>query len=207
MGFTEILLGQIPGPLSPDQRAILASIQRSSRRLMSMINNILDISKMESGRIALNLRNISLKEMAQRSVDILESLAQAKKILIRIEAIGECTVGADGDMLERIFINLLGNAIKYTPRDGTITISIEDKGSCFQACVADTGEGIPKEYLERVFIKFEQVEGTARGGTGLGLTISRFFIEAHLGKIWVESEFGHGSQFYFTIPKNLSELP
>ncbi len=204
MGFLEILLSGIPGNLTDDQRSILSSIQRSSRRLMGMINNILDIAKMESGKLTLNLKKVSLHEIALRAADILDSLSKSKKISVKVETTGDCAVIADGDIIERVFINLLGNAIKYTPQNGKITLSVEDGGDHFKAGVSDTGEGIPKEYLERVFLKFEQVEGKARGGTGLGLTISRFFVESHLGKIWVESELGKGSSFYFTIPKNLA---
>ncbi len=204
MGFLEILLSGIPGNLTEDQRSILSSIQRSSRRLMGMINNILDIAKMESGKLALNLKKVSLHEIALRAADTLDSLSKSKKISVKVESQGDCVVVADGDLVERVFINLLGNAIKYTPQNGNITLSVEDRGDHFKAGVSDTGEGIPKEYLERVFLKFEQVEGKARGGTGLGLTISRFFVESHLGKIWVESELGKGSSFYFTIPKNLA---
>ncbi len=204
MGFLEILLSGIPGNLTEDQRSILSSIQRSSRRLMGMINNILDIAKMESGKLALNLKKVSLQEIAFRAADTLDSLSKAKKISVKVDTQGDCEAMADGDLIERVFINLLGNAIKYTPQNGSITLSVEDKGDHFKAGVTDTGEGIPKEYLERVFLKFEQVEGKARGGTGLGLTISRFFVESHFGKIWVESELGKGSSFYFTIPKNLT---
>ncbi len=204
MGFLEILLGGIPGSLTEDQRSILSSIQRSSRRLMGMINNILDIAKMESGKLALNLKKVSLQAIALRAADTLDSLSKAKKIVVKVDAQGDCEVMVDGDLIERVFINLLGNAIKYTPQNGGITLSVEDKGDHLKAGVTDTGEGIPKEYLERVFLKFEQVEGKARGGTGLGLTISRFFVESHFGKIWVESELGKGSSFYFTIPKGLS---
>jgi signal transduction histidine kinase len=159
---------------------------------------------MESGKLALNLKKVSLHEIALRAADTLDSLSKSKKISVKVESQGDCTAMADGDLIERVFINLLGNAIKYTPQNGRITISVEDMGDHFKAGVSDTGEGIPKEYLERVFLKFEQVEGKARGGTGLGLTISRFFVESHLGKIWVESELGKGSSFYFTIPKNLA---
>ena len=107
-------------------------------------------------------------------------------------------------MLERVFTNLLGNAIKYTPDGGTITLSLADDGDYIRCCVEDTGEGIPADYLARVFEKFEQVQGNRKGGTGLGLTIARFFVEQHLGRIWVESEVGRGSRFFFTVPKGLA---
>jgi signal transduction histidine kinase len=143
--------------------------------------------------------------IAGRSIGILEQLARAKKIAVRLDAAEEFTIQADGDMIERVFTNLLGNAIKYTPEGGAITVSLKEDGTTLVCCVEDNGEGIPPEYLSRVFEKFEQVHGSRKGGTGLGLTISRFFVESHFGRIWVESELGRGSRFYFTIPTNLAE--
>jgi PAS domain S-box-containing protein len=203
IGFLDLLLKGTAGVLNPDQHGIVSSIKRSSMRLMGLINNILDIAKMESGRVRLALKETSLAGVAGRSIAILESLAKQKDISVNLVAIEEFTVNADGDMLERVFTNLLGNAIKYTPERGTITISIQDDGPNLKCCVEDSGEGIPPEYLGRVFEKFEQVQNNRRGGTGLGLTITRFFVEAHLGRIWVESELGRGSRFYFTVPKGL----
>ena len=174
---------------------------------MGMVNNILDIAKMDSGGIKLQIKTVSLAGIAGRSIAILESLAKARKIDVQLVAAEEFSVEADNDLLERVFTNLLGNAIKYTPEGGLITVSVVNDGASCKCCVADTGEGIPKEYLERIFLKFEQVEGQRRGGTGLGLTIARFFVEAHHGRIWVESDLGKGSQFYFTIPKGLVLSP
>ena len=203
LGFLDILLRGTAGVLNPEQHSIVSSVRRSSMRLMGMVNNILDIAKMDSGRIRLQLKPTSLAGVAGRSMSILESLAKAKKIQVDLSAAEEFTVDCDADLMERVFTNLLGNAIKYTPEGGRITLSIAEDGADLKCCVADTGEGIPKDYLERVFQKFEQVQGRRRGGTGLGLTIARFFVESHLGRIWVESELGAGSQFYFTVPKNL----
>jgi signal transduction histidine kinase/HAMP domain-containing protein len=203
IGFLDLLLKGTAGVLNPDQHGIVSSIKRSSSRLMGMINNILDIAKMESGRVRLALRETSLAGIAGRSIAILESLAKQKSITVNLSAVEEFTTNADADMLERVFTNLLGNAIKYTPEKGVITISIVDDGTSYKCSVEDSGEGIPPEYLDRVFEKFEQVQSNRRGGTGLGLTITRFFVESHLGRIWVESELGKGSRFYFTVPKGL----
>lgn len=204
MGFLELLMKGSVGALSAEQHSMVASVKRSTSRLMGMINNILDIAKMESGRIHLQLRTVSLPELARRASEILGSLAQQKGIKVRLEAKEDISVDADGDLLERVVTNLLGNAIKYTPKDGAITISVEHAGPAARVCVADTGEGIPLEFQQRIFEKFEQVTGQKRGGTGLGLTIAKFFVESHGGRIWVESDPGQGSRFYFTIPKGLS---
>jgi two-component system, OmpR family, sensor histidine kinase VicK len=204
MGFIEVLLKGLVGVLNPEQYNMVASIQRSTSRLMGMINNILDIAKMESGKVRLNIQTVSVTGVACRAIGILESLAQQKKVTVNLNAIEEFSTEADGDQLERIFTNLLGNAIKYTPVGGTITIHIVDQGPELRCCVEDSGEGIPEAYLKRVFEKFEQVTGQRKGGTGLGLTITKYFVEAHRGKIWVESEVGKGSRFYFTVPKGLA---
>ncbi|MDE2491560.1 MAG: HAMP domain-containing protein [Elusimicrobia bacterium] len=207
IGFLDILLKGTAGVLNTDQHAIVSSIRRSTSRLMGMINNILDIAKMEAGRVRLQLKETSLAGIAGRSIDTLEQLAKVKKISVALAAVEEFSVQADADMIERVFTNLLGNAIKYTPEGGTITVSLADDGANVRCCVEDSGEGIPAESVDRVFEKFEQVQGRHRGGTGLGLTISRFFVESHLGRIWVESELGRGSRFYFTIPKGLALGP
>jgi signal transduction histidine kinase len=204
VGFLDILLKGTAGVLNADQHSIVSSVRRSTTRLMGLINNILDIAKMEAGRVRIQLKPTSLAGIAGRSIGILEQLAKGKNIAVHLVAVEEFTVQADGDMIERVFTNLLGNAIKYTPESGTITVSLRDDGTNIVCCVEDTGEGIPADYLSRVFEKFEQVQGNRRGGTGLGLTISRFFVESHFGRIWVESEVGHGSRFYFTVPKNLT---
>ncbi|MBI3551512.1 MAG: HAMP domain-containing protein [Elusimicrobia bacterium] len=203
MGFLDVLMKGTAGVLNPDQHNIVSSVKRSTSRLMSMVNNILDIAKMESDRIRLGLKNVSVAGIAGRSISILESLAAGRKVSMKLAATEEFTIDVDPDLIERVFTNLIGNAIKYTPEGGTITVSIQDEEGGLRCCVEDTGEGIPPEYLERIFQKFEQVTGQRKGGTGLGLTIARFFVEAHLGRIWVESQIGKGSRFIFTLPKNL----
>jgi PAS domain S-box-containing protein len=203
IGFLDILLKGTAGVLNADQHSIVSSVRRSTTRLMGLINNILDIAKMEAGRVRLQLKPTSLAGIAGRAIGILEQLAKGKSIGVHLVAAEEFTAQADGDLIERVFTNLLGNAIKYTPNGGTITVALREKGPNIVCCVEDTGEGIPADYLSRVFEKFEQVQGNRRGGTGLGLTISRFFVESHLGRIWVESEVGRGSRFYFTVPRNL----
>ncbi len=207
IGFLEILLKGTAGVLNGEQHSIVSSVRRSTSRLMSLINNILDIAKMESGRARLQLKGASVAGVAGRAIDILEQLAKAKSIKVSLVAAEEFAIECDSDMLERVFTNLIGNAIKFTPESGKINVLIADDGAELRCCVSDNGDGIPPEHLVRVFEKFEQVPGQRRGGTGLGLTISRYFVEAHLGRIWVESEVGHGARFYFTIRKDLSAGP
>ena len=207
IGFLDILLKGTTGVLNAEQQSIVSSVRRSTSRLMGLINNILDIAKMEAGRVRVQIKPTSLAGIAGRSIEILEQLAKVKNITVELAAAEEFTSDVDGDMLERVFTNLLGNAIKYTPTGGKITVSVVDTGPALKCCVEDSGEGIPEEYLTRVFEKFEQVQNQRKGGTGLGLTIARFFVEAHLGRIWAESTVGQGSRFYFTVPKGLVADP
>lgn len=206
IGFVEMLLKGSAGELSAQQKTIILSMQRSLSRQLSLINNILDIAKMDSGRTQLQLKSVSPVEFAARSMGMLESLYIQKKLNVVLAIPPEMKLNADSDLLERVITNLLGNAIKYTPAGGSITIGAEEieGGKAVRFCVADTGPGIPEAYLTRVFEKFEQVTGQRSGGTGLGLTITKHFVEAHLGRIWVESELGKGSRFCFTVPQGLS---
>ncbi|MCX5795583.1 MAG: ATP-binding protein [Elusimicrobia bacterium] len=204
MGFVDVLLKGTAGALNPRQHDMVAMVKRSCGHLMGMVNNILDIAKLESGHIQPQLRPASLADISGRALALLEPLAAQKSIKLALAAAGESSVEADAALIERVVINLVGNAIKFTPKSGAVTVNVVDAGSEVRVSVADTGEGIPSRYLDRIFQKFEQVAGQRHGGTGLGLTISKYFVEAHLGRIWVESQVGKGSRFTFAIPKGLS---
>ncbi len=204
-GFVEFMLKEIPGPVNEAQKKMLVSIDRAAFRLLGMINNILDSAKMEAGKMEISLAPVNLREVAARVNSLLESLGQRKHIRFDLEGAAELTVNADAGLLERMFTNLVGNAIKFTPENGTITIGLADDGDHITAWVRDTGDGIPPEYLDKVFEKFEQVKGQKAGGTGLGLTICKYVATAHLGRVWVESPPGQGAKFIFTIPKGLQK--
>jgi len=204
-GFVEFLLKEIPGPVNEAQKKMLISIDRASFRLLGMINNILDSAKMEAGKMEIGLSPVNLREIASRVNALMESLGQRKHIRFELEGADQTTVNADSGLMERMFTNLIGNAIKFTPEDGIITTGFSDDGDHITAWVRDTGDGIPPEYLDKVFEKFEQVKGQKAGGTGLGLTICKYVASAHLGKVWAESEPGKGAKFLFTIPKNLGK--
>jgi signal transduction histidine kinase len=184
---------------------MVESMLKSSNRLMTMVNNILDVAKMEDQSVSVNLKPASMAGVASHPLDILGALAQRRGIDLILDAAQEFTINVDGAQIERVTTNLVGNAIKFAPDDGKIVVHVEDMGESIRVCVEDDGPGIPASHLEKIFGKFEQVPGQKRGGTGLGLTISKRFVEAHKGRIWVESEYGHGARFYFTIPKNLEQ--
>ena len=204
-GFVEFMLKEIPGPINESQKKMLISIDRASFRLLGMINNILDSAKMEAGKMEISLSPLNLREVASRVNSLMESLGQRKHIRFEIEGPEQTLVNADSGLMERMFTNLIGNAIKFTPENGVITSGLSDDGDHITAWVRDTGDGIPPEYLDKVFEKFEQVKGQKAGGTGLGLTICKFVASAHLGKVWAESEPGKGAKFVFTVPKNLGK--
>ncbi|MDA8244433.1 MAG: ATP-binding protein [Elusimicrobia bacterium] len=204
-GFVEFMLKEIPGPVNEAQKKMLVSIDRAAFRLLGMINNILDSAKMEAGKMEISLAPVNLRDVAMRVNSLLESLGQRKNIKFELEGAQELVVNGDAGLLERMFTNLIGNAIKFTPEDGTITTGLSDDGDHITAWVRDTGDGIPPEYLSKVFEKFEQVKGQKAGGTGLGLTICKYVAAAHLGRVWVESPPGQGAKFIFTIPKNLAK--
>jgi len=176
-----------------------------------MINDLLDISKMEDGSLRLDYSDVVPAEVVNHAVQQVASLARDKNLTLAIHLAPDLPpLPADEDKLRRTLVNLLGNAVKFTPEEGTITVSTSliqaDSISQFPAVlfsVADTGEGIPKEAFERIFEKFGQVETRKSGrkmSTGLGLTFCKMAVEAHGGRIWVESELGKGSVFSFVIP-------
>jgi len=204
-GFVEVLLDGSAGKINEEQREFLKIIDASSRKLLGMINNILDVAKLETGKMKLNLTEFDTKETVERVVKIMEP--QAVKSGVKLSSQGFDSfpmIRADSDLMERVIMNLVSNVIKFTPSEGRVDIIGQDLPDRIQIAVVDTGQGIPPDYLEKVFDKFQQVEtGGEKRGSGLGLTIAKYGVEAHLGKIWVESEIGKGSRFSFWLPKNL----
>jgi signal transduction histidine kinase len=191
------------GPLDDTQREIVAMSQTSGERLLELINELLDVSKMEAGEMRIQLRKIdvaSLVQAATKEVVRLENV-QSPRIVSEIEP-GTSVIG-DYDLLLRVLINLLGNSLKFTSFDGQINVGARNKDEETLFWVRDTGEGIAAEDLGKIFDKFGQAEARQAGrklSTGLGLTFCKLTVEAHGGKIWVESQIGQGSTFFFSIP-------
>ncbi len=203
IGFLEFLRKGVVGVLNTQQKGMVESMLKSSNRLMMMVNNILDVAKMDSHQLEVNLKEVSMAGLASHAIEILGSLAQRRGIEMDLKAEEEFMINCDGSQIERAITNLVGNAIKFAPDDGHVTLHVVDKGHALEICVEDDGPGIPESHIDKIFGKFEQVPGQKRGGTGLGLTITKKFVEAHHGRIWVESIPGEGARFYFTIPKGL----
>lgn len=185
----------------------LAMITSSGKRLSSLVNSILDFSKLKTHELQLNLKNIDLKTIADIVIQICHPLIKGKPVkLINEIDLSIPYVHADEDRIYQVMHNLLGNAIKFTIK-GDIRVSATEKADSVQVSISDTGIGIPKDKLEHVFKSFEQVDASitrAYGGTGLGLTITRQLIELQGGNIWIESEVDKGTRVYFTMPKSSS---
>ena len=203
LGFTEMLLdglyGEVPGVLKEP----LADIQVNGRHLLRLINDVLDLSKIEAGRMELALGEYSVSEVIDIVHLSLRSLAAEKKLEFTTSVPDELpTAFGDNRRLAQCLMNLAGNAIKFTKK-GKVEIGVELSGDELIYRVVDTGIGIPKEELENIFTEFRQVDATVTrefGGTGLGLSITKKFVEMHGGRIWVESEMGKGCTFYFAVP-------
>jgi signal transduction histidine kinase/HAMP domain-containing protein len=217
-GFLKFLRDGVGGPVTDQQKKMLDTMDRSSQKLLSMINDILDIAKLESGKMRLETDYANLAQIAKNASNILEAMLVKKNIKFAIVPTGgmeDMRFKMDTAMLERVFINLISNAVKFTPESGGITVNIERTASkteegereLARVSVIDTGEGIPADYVEKIFDKFQQVAGQKRGGTGLGLTICKHIVEAHGGKIWAESKLGEGSKFIFTLPISNGQIP
>jgi len=215
--LTSLLTGlmTLQGSRSLDEmeNELLAISVSGGHTLLGMINDLLDISKMEDGSLSLERSPIALAEITQEAFQQVTSLVEEKALTLQSQIAPEISAGmpdasalcADADKVRRVLVNLLGNAIKFTPRSGVITVSscIDSDRKAVVVRVRDTGEGIPKEAFARIFDKFGQVETRTAGrtmSTGLGLTFCKLVVEAHGGQIWVESEPGEGSTFSFTLP-------
>ncbi len=176
----------------------------SAVTLLEMVNTLLDINKMESGQMKLHLEDVDVGQVAATALDQVRGLAREHRHNLESAIDDACgTVRADGELLRRVMVNLLGNAIKFTPDGGEIRLEAGCHDGEVRVAVSDNGPGIPPEYQERIFQKFGQVETRKAGrkhSTGLGLTFCRMVAEAHGGRIWVDSEVGKGSTFTIAIP-------
>ncbi|MFX0103023.1 MAG: ATP-binding protein [Candidatus Hodarchaeota archaeon] len=205
IGFSELLLEGLYGGLNDDQVGFLNNIHMSSEHLLSMINRILDISKIEAGKLQLDIEPVLLKEMIIQLETTLKPLYSKKGLKLKFDGLkNEILVYADKVRLKEILLNLLSNAIKYTDL-GTITVTYREKGMFVEIGVEDTGIGIAEKDFSKVFEEFIRVESTSglnQEGTGLGLPLTKRLVNLHGGDIHFTSEKGKGTKFTFTLPKN-----
>ncbi|HET7376705.1 MAG TPA: ATP-binding protein, partial [Anaerolineae bacterium] len=203
IGFSRVIMRGIDGPVTELQAADLQSIYSSGQHLLSLINNILDISKIEAGKMELAKEQVDLREITRSVMSTAIALVKDKNIRLEQEIPDDLPpVIADTTRVRQIILNLVSNAAKFTEH-GKITLKIEITPPAALVSVIDTGIGIPADKLEHVFEEFTQVDASTTrrvGGTGLGLAITRRFVEMHGGRIWVESELNKGSTFSFTLP-------
>ena len=192
------------GEVTDLQRDFLGTVKQQTTRLQALIGDLLEFSRLESGQIKLRISQASLYDLALSVVDKLNPLASEGQLTLSSWVPADLAAEADAGRIEQVLTNLVGNAIKFTPAGGVITIEGKDLGDEIMISVRDTGIGIPEEERERVFDRFYQVDsGSTRPykGTGLGLTICKHIVEHHRGRIWVESNGSQGSLFSFSLPK------
>ncbi|CAN7410143.1 ATP-binding protein [Brevundimonas sp. LjRoot202] len=202
-GSLGLLAGGAAGPL-PEKAARLVGIAHAnSQRLVRLINDILDIEKIESGKLTLDLSIVDLGEIAGRSVEAMRGLADDLGVGITLTPAEPAPVRADPDRLMQVVTNLLSNACKFSPAGGTVTVSVDSRARMARLSVRDQGPGIPEAFRSRIFSKFAQADGSgtrAKGGTGLGLAIAREITERHGGRLWFESPPGEGATFHLELP-------
>jgi len=204
IGFSEVLEDQIFGELNETQKKYIHNINTSGMHLLQLINDVLDLSKVEAGKMSLQCEDFPIPAALHDINTAMRNELDKKNLSFDME-IDErlASLNADKQKVRQIMLNLLSNAVKFTPQGGMIKVSAKGVDGSVQISITDTGIGIKPEDIKRIFERFQQIDSkTAREypGTGLGLALTRKFVEMHGGKIWVESEFGKGSTFTFTIP-------
>lgn len=201
-GFSDLLAEETTGSLTDRQRRYVARIQGGAGHLLNLINEILDLSRIEAGRIELNLEDLNVHATLADVLATTAPLATARNIMVENLIAGGLLVRADRVRVQQIFFNLLSNAIKFTPEGGRVRIDSALEDGWVVLRVMDTGVGVPVDLHEAIFQEFFQADAQREGvqGTGLGLSITRRLVELHGGRIWVESEVGRGSTFSFTFP-------
>jgi signal transduction histidine kinase/GGDEF domain-containing protein len=207
----QLMLQGKTGEINENQAKFLSMAERNINRLTNILNSLLDLSRIESGKIELKFEELDLRGSIEFILSSLKPQTDGKSIQFKMEIQEELSpVYGDREKLEQILTNLVGNAIKFTPEGGEISVSAKpfEEESMVAISVKDSGIGIPEDQLDKIFEKFHQVENSLRRsttGTGLGLAITKGLVEAHHGKIWVESEVGKGSTFTFTLPVSKGE--
>jgi signal transduction histidine kinase len=203
IGFSQVLRDEMVGSVNEKQAEYLDDIISSGNHLLSLINDVLDLSKVEAGQVELDVQPFSLREALERGVVMVRERATEGSVRVGFTADPEVDV-VDGDerRIKQVIFNLLSNAVKFTPAGGEVDVSATRANGEVLVAVADTGPGIAPEDFERIFEEFQQTEagGEHHEGTGLGLALSKRFVELHGGRIWLESEVGRGSTFTFALP-------
>jgi len=203
LGYTELILDNIYGEVGEKVREVLGRLEKSGRHLLALINDVLDLSKIEAGQLTLALSEYSMSDVVQTVVTAVEALAAEKRLALKVTVAPDLPLGrGDERRIGQVLLNLVGNAIKFTEL-GQVRVEVSATDGAFRVAVADTGPGIAPEDQEKIFEEFQQVDSSStrkKGGTGLGLSIAKRIVEMHGGRIWVDSSPGKGSTFWFTLP-------
>jgi signal transduction histidine kinase/HAMP domain-containing protein len=203
LGYTELILDKIYGNVPEQIQEVLERVEQNGRHLLSLINDVLDLSKIEAGQLTLSLNEYSMKEVVQTVVTAVESLAAEKNLQLKVKVSPEVDYGkGDEQRISQVLMNLVGNAIKFTEK-GEVEVEATASKDTFVVSVSDTGPGLSEGDQQKIFEEFHQVDASStrkKGGTGLGLSIAKRIVEMHGGRIWVESTLGKGSTFSFTLP-------
>jgi signal transduction histidine kinase len=208
LGYTELIVDGIYGEVPAKLGEVLERVQGSGRHLLGLINDVLDLSKIEAGQLTLAANDYSFHDVVQTVISGVESLAAEKQLKLVTNLAADLPVGrGDERRITQVLMNLVGNAIKFTDA-GEVAVRVTAPDGMFVASVADTGPGIPEDQQQRIFEEFQQVDSSStrkKGGTGLGLAIAKRIVELHGGHIWVESTVGKGSTFSFSLPVRVEQ--
>ena len=203
LGYTELIIDNIYGDVPDKIQEVLERVEKNGRHLLNLINDVLDLSKIEAGRLTLSLNEYSMQDIIQTVFTAVEALAAEKNLDLKIKILGVLNTGkGDEQRIAQVILNLLGNAIKFTEQ-GKIEVEATISNESFLVSITDTGPGLSEPDQKRIFEEFRQADASStrvKGGTGLGLSISKKIVEMHGGRIWVDSNLGKGSTFSFTLP-------
>jgi signal transduction histidine kinase len=203
LGYTELILDNIYGDVPEKIQEVLERLEKNGRHLLGLINDVLDLSKIEAGQLTLSLNEYSMGEVVQTVFTSVEALAAEKKLELKSRIPPDLSIArGDEQRIAQVLLNLLGNAIKFTD-EGEVRVAVTDSDETFLVSVTDTGPGLSEADQEIIFGEFQQADDSntrEKGGSGLGLSISKKIVEMHGGRIWVESDVGKGSTFRFTLP-------
>jgi len=208
LGYTELIIDGIYGEAPDKMRAVLERVQTNGKHLLGLINDVLDLSKIEAGQLVLSIQDYSVKDIVQGVYSAVEPLASGKKLAFKIDVPANLPPARGDDRrLTQVLLNLVGNAIKFTDA-GEVAVRAAAGNGNFTISVHDTGPGIAEADQAKIFEEFQQADSTktkVKGGTGLGLSIAKRIVEMHGGRLWVESSPGNGSTFSFTVPLRVEQ--
>jgi signal transduction histidine kinase len=208
LGYTELVLDSIYGDMPQQMRGVLERVHSNGKHLLGLINDVLDLSKIEAGQLTLSLDDYSIKDVVHNVFAVVEPLATEKSLALKVELPNDLpTAHGDERRLTQVLLNLVGNAIKFT-NSGEVLIKAAASNGAYTLSVRDTGPGIDPADQVKIFEEFQQADNSStktKGGTGLGLSIARRIVAMHGGRIWVESELGCGSTFFVNVPVEVEQ--